>query len=203
MAVENVYQNIESILQRIESIKRRFSGVNPSRFQETLQEEMNTEQAAQVHAAPAQAEPGEVLPLAEQPMTAASGYEGIIEQAAEQYRIPAALIRAVIKQESNFNTEAVSHKGAMGLMQLMPETADLLGVSDPFEPSENIFGGTEYLADMINRYDGNLNKALAAYNAGPDRVQENIPKIRETVNFVESVLHYYESFSKTRDEEGF
>jgi soluble lytic murein transglycosylase-like protein len=198
MAVENVYQNIESILHRIDSIKRRFSISQPNRFQETLQKEMNTDQVKKARPKSA----GE-LSGSEQPVHAESPYEEIIEAAADRYRIPAALIRAVIKQESNFNAEAVSQKGAMGLMQLMPETADLLGVSDPFKPDENIFGGTQYLVDLISRYDGNLNKALAAYNAGPKRVQDSIPNIRETRNFVDSVLHYYESFSKTTDEEGF
>ena len=198
MAVENVYQNIESILRRIDSIKRRFSTNQPNRFQETLQKEIDADQGTTARPEPV----GDGLEV-DKPAYAESPYEEIIEAASDQYRIPAALIRAVIKQESNFNAEAVSHKGAMGLMQLMPETADLLGVNDPFEPDENIFGGTQYLGDMIRRYDGNLNKALAAYNAGPKRVQDSIPNFRETRNFVDSVLHYYESFSKTTDEEGF
>ncbi len=198
MAVENVYQNIESILQRIDSIKRRFSVSQPSQFQETLQKEIDTDQGTTARPESV----GDELEV-DKPVRAESPYEEIIETAADRYRLPAALIRAVIKQESNFNAEAVSHKGAMGLMQLMPETADLLGVNDPFEPDENIFGGTQYLVDLIRRYDGNLNKALAAYNAGPTRVQDSIPNFRETRNFVDSVLHYYESFSKTTDEEGF
>lgn len=196
MSVENVYQNIESILQRIDSIKRRFSVNHSQRFQETLQEELNTEKVMNTETV---AESTESVHTA----STEAPYEEIIEAAADRYRIPASLIRAVIKQESNFNAEAVSHKGAMGLMQLMPETADLLGVNDPFQPEENIFGGTRYLVDLITRYGGNLNKALAAYNAGPDRVQDSIPNIRETRNFVDSVLHYYEGFSKTTDEEGF
>ncbi len=198
MAVENVYQNIESILQRIDSIKRRFSVSQPSQFQETLRKEIDTDQGTTARPESV----GDDLEV-DKPVRAESPYEEIIETAADRYRLPAALIRAVIKQESNFNAEAVSHKGAMGLMQLMPETADLLGVNDPFEPDENIFGGTQYLVDLIRRYDGNLNKALAAYNAGPTRVQDSIPNFRETRNFVDSVLHYYESFSKTTDEEGF
>jgi len=198
MAVENVYQNIESILQRIDSIKRRFSVSQPSQFQETLRKEIDTDQGTTARPESV----GDDLEV-DKPVRAESPYEEIIGAAADRYRIPAALIRAVIKQESNFNAEAVSHKGAMGLMQLMPETADLLGVNDPFEPDENIFGGTQYLVDLIRRYDGNLNKALAAYNAGPTRVQDSIPNFRETRNFVDSVLHYYESFSKTTDEEGF
>ncbi len=198
MAVENVYQNIESILRRIDSIKRRFSVSQPYRFHETLQEKIAESQQGAV-----QPKPVDDSMKSGEPVKADSSYDEIIEAAAEQYRIPSALIRAVIKQESNFNAEAVSHKGAMGLMQLMPGTADLLGVDNPFDPEENLFGGTQYLVDLLGRYGGNLNKALAAYNAGPNRVQDNIPNFQETRNFVDSVLYYYESFSKTTDEEGF
>jgi soluble lytic murein transglycosylase-like protein len=196
MAVENVYQNIESILHRIDDIKRRFTVSQPQSFHKILNEKMSTTETTTT------ASPENVQDPSE-PSSHGSTYEDIIEAAADRYRIPSALIRAVIKQESNFNAEAVSHKGAMGLMQLMPETADLLGVSDPFNPDQNIFGGTKYLVDLITRYDGNLNKALAAYNAGPERVRDSIPNIRETRNFVDSVLHYYESFSNTTEEEGF
>lgn len=198
MAVENVYQNIESILRRIDSIKRRFSVSQPYRFHETLQEKIAESQQGAV-----QPKTVDDSMKSGEPAKADSSYDEIIEAAAEQYRIPSALIRAVIKQESNFNAEAVSHKGAMGLMQLMPGTADLLGVDNPFDPEENLFGGTQYLVDLLGRYGGNLNKALAAYNAGPNRVQDNIPNFQETRNFVDSVLYYYESFSKTTDEEGF
>jgi soluble lytic murein transglycosylase-like protein len=130
-------------------------------------------------------------------------YETTIEAAADRFSLPSALIRAVIKQESNFDPRAVSHKGAMGLMQLMPETAESLGVEDPFDPDQNIFGGTRYLVDLINLYEGNLNKALAAYNAGPQRVKTRIPNIPETRDFVDAVLHYYERYSKTTDKEEF
>ena len=198
MAVENVYQNIENILRRIDSIKRRFSTSQPYQFQETLQKEIEEGQGKT-----GQPEAAHDSAAAGKEVQAGSSYDDIIEAAADRYRIPSDLIRAVIKQESNFDAEAVSHKGAMGLMQLMPETADMLGVNDPFEPDENIFGGTQYLVDLIGRYGGNLNKALAAYNAGPERVQDSIPNFRETRDFVDSVLHYYESFSKTTDEEDF
>ena len=88
-------------------------------------------------------------------------------------------------------------------MQLMPVTAEVLGVENPFDIEENIFGGTRYLRELINRYDGNLNRALAAYNAGPQRVKGVIPNISETVNFIDSVLRNYETFSKYEDNEGF
>jgi soluble lytic murein transglycosylase-like protein len=192
MSVNNVYQNIENILQRIEEIKVRFS---PKRsdtvFKEMLQEEMDGAGNDQI-----ESEGRQVTATGE-----TGNYDAIIEAAAEQFKVPSALIKAVIKQESNFDPSAVSSKGAMGLMQLMPQTAELLRVNDPFNPDENIFAGTRYLVNMINRYSGNINKALAAYNAGPQKVQDEIPKIPETQNFVDSVLHYYESFSKYLDEE--
>jgi soluble lytic murein transglycosylase-like protein len=192
MSVNNVYQNIENILRRIEEIKVRFSPKRSDNvFKEILQEEMEGAGNNQI-------EPDGKQVNAE---NKTGSYDAIIEAAAEQFKIPSALIKAVIKQESNFDPSAVSSKGAMGLMQLMPQTAELLNVGDPFNPDENIFAGTRYLVNMINRYNGNINRALAAYNAGPQKVKDEIPKIPETQNYVDSVLHYYESFSKYIDEE--
>ena len=122
--------------------------------------------------------------------------EDVIKEASKRYKIPEELIKAVIKQESNFNEKAVSKKGAMGLMQLMPETAKILNVDNPFDIEENIFGGTKYLRELINLYGGNLNKALAAYNAGPKKVNSSIPEIPETKNFINNVIEYYKKFSK-------
>jgi soluble lytic murein transglycosylase-like protein len=201
MSVESVYQDMESILQRIDSIKRRFGTYRHYQFEQTLRETMeepDPSELEQTHSV--KMEKPEPLQAEEQ---SSQPYGQIIDAAAKHYRIPPALIRAVIKQESNFDAEAVSHKGAMGLMQLMPATADLLGVEDPFNPQENISGGTRYLGDLIDLYGGNLNKALAAYNAGPQKVTNGVPNIRETRNFVDSVLHYYEAFTKTADEEEF
>jgi soluble lytic murein transglycosylase-like protein len=192
MSVNNVYQNIENILRRIEEIKVRFSPKRSDNvFKEILQEEIEAAGNNQI-------EPDGKQVKAE---NKTGSYDAIIEAAAEQFKIPSALIKAVIKQESNFDPSAVSSKGAMGLMQLMPQTAELLNVGDPFNPDENIFAGTRYLVNMINRYNGNINRALAAYNAGPQKVKDEIPKIPETQNYVDSVLHYYESFSKYIDEE--
>jgi soluble lytic murein transglycosylase-like protein len=200
MSIESVFENIGSIYQRIDAIKRRFGATSGYSFehilQSTLEEESN----------PAGID--ETSEPAEQTTASVTGpetgvYNGTIEAAAERFSIPAALIKAVIKQESNYDTRAVSHKGAMGLMQLMPGTARSLGVEDPFDPEENIFGGTRYLVDLINLYEGNLNKALAAYNAGPQRVTTRVPNIPETRGFVDAVLHFYEDYSKTTDEEGF
>ena len=124
-------------------------------------------------------------------------YEGIIKQAARRFRVEFPLIKAVIKAESDFNHRAVSHKGAQGLMQLMPDTAEDMEVGDPFNPEENIFGGTRYLGLLLERFKNNKRLALAAYNAGPEAVEEHqgIPPYPETRTFVKRVLYYYEQYN--------
>lgn len=129
-------------------------------------------------------------------------YEGLIQQASEKFGVDPFLIKAVIKAESDFDHQAVSRKGAQGLMQLMPETADGMEVGDPFNPSQNIFGGTRYLSLLLERYKNDKIMALAAYNAGPERVEEyqGIPPFTETKNFIERVLNYYEAYRKALNE---
>lgn len=123
-------------------------------------------------------------------------YGGIINQAATRFSVDPFLVKAVIKAESDFDHQAVSHKGAKGLMQLMPETADTMDVKDPFDPEENIFGGTRYLSLLLKRFKNNKKLAVAAYNAGPERVEQykGVPPISETETFVKRVMNYYQSF---------
>ena len=123
-------------------------------------------------------------------------YEGIILQAASRFGVDASLVKAVIKAESDFDSQAVSSKGAEGLMQLMPQTSDALAVTDPFDPVENIFGGTRYLSLLLKRFKNDQRLAVAAYNAGPERVEshQGIPPIPETERFVEKVMNYYLDF---------
>jgi len=126
--------------------------------------------------------------------TAIQGRFGqFIRSAADLYRLDPELIRAVIKVESSFNPFAVSEKGAMGLMQLMPDTAEEMQVAEPFEAEDNIMGGSRYLRKMLNLFEGDLKLSLAAYNAGPNKVLEygRIPRIPETEQYVEKVLFEY------------
>jgi soluble lytic murein transglycosylase-like protein len=123
----------------------------------------------------------------------ASSYHSIIQEKATMYDLDPSLIKAVIKAESNWNQRAVSRKGAMGLMQLMPATAVDMNVRDPYDPEENIEGGTKYLRHLLERFNGDLTLALAAYNAGPKTVEKfgYVPPITETKHYVNKVLSLY------------
>jgi soluble lytic murein transglycosylase-like protein len=124
-------------------------------------------------------------------------YDAMIKKASDKYNVDYALIKAVIKAESNFNHRAVSPVGAQGLMQLMPQTAAQLNVEDSFHPEDNIDGGVRYLRYLIRLYNGNLSLALAAYNAGEGavaRYHNRIPPYPETQNYVQRVLQYFEQY---------
>jgi soluble lytic murein transglycosylase-like protein len=127
-------------------------------------------------------------------------FDPIITKSAQKHGMDPALIKAVIKAESNFNHKAVSPKGAQGLMQLMPATASSLQVDDSFHPEKNIDGGVRYLRYLIRLFNGDLRLALAAYNAGEKAVMRygGIPPYRETQDYVQRVLSYLNGYTKPR-----
>jgi len=124
-----------------------------------------------------------------------SHYNQIIEKGSKKYNVPSSLIHQIILVESNYNPNAVSPKGAIGLMQLMPETAKQYGVEDPFDPVQNIEGGVKYLKDLIKLYKGKTDLVLAAYNAGQEAVKKygGIPPFPETRRYIEKIKRAYNS----------
>lgn len=125
-----------------------------------------------------------------------SGYGDIISRNCEKYSLEEGLVHAVIKAESNYNSSAVSKKGALGMMQLMPGTARLLNVDNPLDAEENIGGGSRYLRQMLDEFNGNLDFAIAAYNAGPNAVKRHggIPPYEETRTYVKKVKQYLSTY---------
>jgi hypothetical protein len=138
-------------------------------------------------------EPEEVFQPVEEPLSDQTPFARLIRAAADRYRMDADLIHCVIAIESNFDPKAVSPKNARGLMQLMPQTATRFGVQDIFDPEENINAGTRYLRQLMDKYN-NLNLALAAYNAGPERIDQygrRVPPYLETMKYVQRIAKSY------------
>jgi soluble lytic murein transglycosylase-like protein len=129
----------------------------------------------------------------------ARSYDDVISEAARRNGLSASLLKALIHVESYFNPRAVSKKGAMGLMQIMPENLTLLNIEDPFDPWENVMGGAAYLKAMLERFSGQLPLALAAYNAGPGAVEKynDIPPFPETRDYVRKVMKYFNLYKQS------
>ena len=142
-------------------------------------------------------EPQELFEPLPEPLSPNTPFHDLIRAASERYGVDADLIHCVIAIESNFNPKAVSPKNARGLMQLLPQTAAQLGVRHIFDPRENIDGGTRYFKDMLARYHNDLTLALAAYNAGPERVEQygrRVPPYPETLKYVQRISRSYALF---------
>jgi soluble lytic murein transglycosylase-like protein len=129
------------------------------------------------------------------PIRPEDAYEELIKEAADVHKLSPALIRAVMRTESAFNPAAVSPVGAMGLMQLMPALAEEMGVTDPFDPRDNIMGGAKYLRQLLDEHEGNIRLTLASYNAGPGNVRRyrGVPPFKETRNYVRKITELLET----------
>jgi soluble lytic murein transglycosylase-like protein len=172
-------------------VTRPVSRVAPKPVEETGETEPETEEIEETV-------PEKTEPVASTEKHSKSTILDLIKRAAKAHGLDPALVRAVVKTESNYDPSAVSHAGAMGLMQLMPSTAEDLGVKNPYDPVENITGGVRYLKQLLDRYSGNVKKALAAYNWGPGNLERygnrgNMP--RETRNYLRIVTDRYKQYS--------
>jgi Transglycosylase SLT domain len=139
-------------------------------------------------------EPEEVFEPIQEPLSDTTPFQKIIRAAAEKYGVDADLIHCVVAVESNFDPKAVSKKNARGLMQLLPQTAAHFGVKDVFDPEENVNAGTRYLHELLGKYKNNVTLALAAYNAGPERVDQyghRVPPYLETMKYVQRIAKSY------------
>ena len=130
-------------------------------------------------------------------------FHPIILQEASRHEVDPALVKAIIMAESGYNPNAISKKGAKGLMQLMPSTAQALGVEDAFNPEQNISGGVRYFKQLVNRFDGDVKLALAAYNAGSKKVRhyQGVPPYKATHYYIKKVFKYYELYKDQMTEE--
>jgi len=187
---------IGRVAQRVGAIEQRLQELHPVRVLETMfgQEAFGRQLQRQV-----QAELARAADTGARTTATTEQWVPAIEKYAAHYGVDPAVVRAVMQAESGGYERSVSPKGAMGLMQLMPGTAEQLGVSDPFDPDENIRGGVAYLGDMLGRF-GDLPRALAAYNAGPGAVESHggVPPYPETERYVDQVLGYIRRFNSER-----
>lgn len=183
----------ERIRQRIEELQSRIREVFPEAFSEAASKRGLSPSPLQGQISPGTIAPYNPLGAGVRWSPDASVLAPLIERAARENGLDPALLDALVQSESGYDAQARSRAGAMGLTQLMPGTAEALGVGNPFDPEQNLMAGARYLQQLINRYDGNLSMALAAYNAGPGTVQRfgGIPPYPETQSYVQKVLGIY------------
>ncbi|MGA6985074.1 MAG: lytic transglycosylase domain-containing protein [Terriglobales bacterium] len=170
---------------------RLFLSTDDSNFTDVPTEEITGYEKDLLSPAPAESQTS--ISSAGQPAKSTPALNEVVNTASANYHLDPDLVNSVIHAESGFNVHAVSPKGARGLMQLMPGTASELGVNDAFDPQANVEGGSRYLRELLERYNFDLVKALAAYNAGPERVEQyqGVPPFRETRAYVARIVHDY------------
>lgn len=178
--LNNVLQRISEIESKIKSIDSsgQNEGLTPVEFAQVMQQNIKS------------APPS--TPIRNMRNIPVANIRDMIKKAAKENNLRPELLEAVVQVESGYNPDAVSSKGASGLMQLMPATAHALGVSDPFDPEQNLMGGAKYLRQQLDRFNGDEKKALAAYNAGPGAVLRfnGVPPYPETQNYVKKVISF-------------
>lgn len=182
-------EGLESVVQRINELNERFG---PKKKAYSANAAGNTF-ANELKAAQGKLEPGSSLPTdSVTPASFGADTGSLISAAAQRYDVDPKLVAAIAQAESGGNQSAVSSAGAIGVMQLMPDTAATLGV-DPYNKQQNIEGGTKYIRQLMDTFNGDVQKAVAAYNAGPKAVQDydGVPPYRETQNYVNKVLDIY------------
>jgi soluble lytic murein transglycosylase-like protein len=191
-----MFENINAIEMRMQEIKAKFNTFNTPLAPPQGTQEVAGASFSRILSSMQEAQTK--LPSYPPAGGGEQDYTQAIAEAARKWNLDPALLKAVVKQESGFNASAVSGAGAMGLMQLMPDTARELGVNNPMDARENLMGGARYLRSMMDRFDGNLTKALAAYNAGPGAVERygGVPPYEETQNYVSNILAMYADLRK-------
>jgi soluble lytic murein transglycosylase-like protein len=182
--------SLEAAIARIDEIRTMLSGPTPTVERPAAAPAFADALTTAIDATALSRAPGE-----------SGAYDAEIESAAAREAVDPALVRAVIAHESGFDPSATSPAGAQGLMQLMPATAQGLGVTDPYDPAQSIAGGTHLLGTLLERYDGDLTSALAAYNAGPGAVDRagGVPPYAETQAYVRNVIATYQRTTSERN----
>ena len=185
--------DVTQIIQRIQTIQARFSPttVGSANFSKVLESELQTKGAL---GDVTHSQDGKKTGSSGQLMSPGADINGLISASANKYGLDPKLVSAVAQTESGYHADAVSGSGAVGVMQLMPETAAELGVNNVYDPAQNIDGGAKYLKQMLTTFNGDVSKAVAAYNAGPQAVKtyNGVPPYAETQNYVNKVLDLYQ-----------
>ncbi|MBV8638439.1 MAG: lytic transglycosylase domain-containing protein [Candidatus Eremiobacteraeota bacterium] len=202
----NIASDLAAVEQRITQITGstvELPGVSPGQeqsasFADMVRAELasQNEQQADGNEVPGIASGAAVGAINAPSMVPPAQIDQLVNANASQWNVDPALVKAIIANESGFNANATSNVGAQGLMQLMPGTASGLGVTNAYDPAQNVYGGTRYIKGLLDRFNGDVRKAVAAYNAGPGAVEKygGVPPYAETQNYVENVLASYEKY---------